>query len=239
MVIKKRGNNSWNKKYMNKKPSQIKAIIFDYNGVFTLHTKFKKLKNSSQNREDKTSLGFHYYVSKELDIPLEKWFDAIDTPYTNPITSGKFNEKEVVKSFSERLNVSEKKLYSVFEKVYKKNYKQNKWLFKQAFKLKEQGYKIAILSDQWPISKKYLIDNSKIKHFNESIISCDVRIRKPNKEIYKLILNKLNLKGNQCIFIDDRSWNLKPAEKLGMKTILFENNKKTKRKIDQILKQNN
>jgi FMN phosphatase YigB (HAD superfamily) len=29
------------------------------------------------------------------------------------------------------------------------------------------------------------------------------------------------------LFIDNREWNLKPARKLGMKTILFKNNKQT------------
>ncbi len=57
------------------------------------------------------------------------------------------------------------------------------------------------------------------------IISCDVGIRKPDSNIYKITLKEIQLKPSQTIFVDNSHWNILPAQKLGMKTILFKNNK--------------
>ena len=91
------------------------------------------------------------------------------------------------------------------------------------FKLKEKGYKIAILSDQWHVSKEALMPERYTSRFDAVVVSCDVGLRKPNPKIYKLTLKKLGLKPAQTLFIDNQQWNLQPAKKLGMKTILFRN----------------
>ncbi|NCO04696.1 MAG: HAD-IA family hydrolase, partial [Candidatus Magasanikbacteria bacterium] len=65
-------------------------------------------------------------------------------------------------------------------------------------------------------------------------ISCDVGIRKPSKEIYKIILKKLKMKPGECVFIDNQEWNTKPAEKLGMKSIVYSNNKQTFKELNKL-----
>ena len=112
----------------------------------------------------------------------------------------------------------------MYFKAYKKEFKINKQLFNQAFKLKKLGYKIAILSDQWHLSKDAHMPKKWCKKFDQLIVSCDVGIRKPNPKIYKLTLKKLKLSPRQILFIDNQEWNIKPAKKLGMKIILFKNN---------------
>ena len=47
---------------------------------------------------------------------------------------------------------------------------------------------------------------------------------KPSPEIYRFMLNKLQLPANECVFIDDRRRNLAPAAELGIETILFDRN---------------
>ena len=44
--------------------------------------------------------------------------------------------------------------------------------------------------------------------------SYKVGIRKPNPKIFNLALKELNLKGNECIFLDDIGANLKPAREM-------------------------
>jgi len=91
--------------------------------------------------------------------------------------------------------------------------------------LKKAGYTIAVLSDQWYLSKEALVLPQLYHQFNEKIISCDVGLRKPNPKIYKLVLRRLNLHQHDALFIDNQKWNIVPAKKIGMKTILFKNNK--------------
>lgn len=197
----------------------VKAIIFDVGGVLALG-KVPLLKYKGKLHR----LGVHEQVCKKLKISLDQYFDSIDTFYAKSI-EGKLSRQKVINHLSKNLKISQKKLVKIYHKTYKKSFKQNKSLFKQAFELKNLGYKIAILSDQWHLSKESLMPKKLYKNFNKVIVSCDIKMRKPNPKIYKLILKKLKLKPNEAIFIDNQEWNIKPAKKLGMKTILFKNNK--------------
>lgn len=190
--------------------NKIKAVIFDVGGVFAL--------------KDINSKGVHYEIANSLKISLDTWIDSIDSILNNSI-EGKLNYKETLLQISNKLSISEDYLEKVIKNVYKKIFKNNNYLFKQAAKLKKNGYKVAILSDQWAFSKEVLISKEFYQLFNPIILSCDVKIRKPNIKIYNLILNKLKLKPYETVFIDDRTWNLSTAEKIGMKTILFKSNK--------------
>ena len=195
-----------------------KAIIFDVGGVLVLG-KSPHIYRSGGYRD----IGVHEYISRELKISVDQWFDSIDTIYALAIED-KISEKKVVKSIARNTKVSTKKIRKIVIKAYKRNFKQNKQLFKQAFKLKQLGYKIAILSDQWYLSKKALMSHKFYKKFNPVVVSCDAGMRKPNPKIYKLTLKKLKLKPSECVFIDNQKWNTEPAKKLGINTILFKDN---------------
>lgn len=58
-------------------------------------------------------------------------------------------------------------------------------------------------------------------YFQEKIVSGDVGMRKPNKEIFVYTLDKLGCKPEECIFVDNSVKNLLVAKELGMRTILF------------------
>ena len=208
---------------------EIKAIIFDMNGVLELG------KYSEKKLRGHRLLGVHNQIARKLKISIDQWFDAIDTTYAKSI-EGTISEKKMISTISKNVKASQRKFEKIVINAHKKHFKENKHLFKQAFKLKQRGYKIAILSDQWHLSKKALIPEKYMKKFDEVVVSCDVGIRKPNPKIYKMILKKLKLKGKSCIFIDNQKWNLTPAKKLGMKTILFKDNKQADEKLKKLLK---
>lgn len=44
-------------------------------------------------------------------------------------------------------------------------------------------------------------------------------IRKPDPEIYRIALSRMDVPAEQTVFLDDLGINLKPARVLGMKTI--------------------
>jgi putative hydrolase of the HAD superfamily len=46
---------------------------------------------------------------------------------------------------------------------------------------------------------------------------------KPNADIYEHLMDKYNLKAQECVFIDDRVENIEAAKALGMKGIVFDN----------------
>ncbi len=203
----------------------IKAIIFDVGGVLALGASILV------NNKERNSV--HLEIARELKISLDQWFDAIDTTYAKSI-EGKIPQEKVLEIISKNVKTSKKKLKSIILKTYQENFKQNKKLFKKAVELKNKGYKIAVLSDQWYLSEEALMPKKLYKEFDEVVVSCDVGMRKPNPKIYKLILKKLKLPAKQTLFIDNQEWNIKPAKKLGIKTILYKNNQQLFKDLDNL-----
>ena len=200
------------------KKNKIKAILLDVGGVLALGegSKWKKGKFIPS--------GVHLNVAKKLKISIDQYLDSIDSTYVSAIT-GKLPKQKIIEILSKNFGIDSKKLKKFYLNSYKKNFKQNKELFNKLFKLKKQGYKVAVLSDQWFLSKEALMPEKLYKNFDEIMVSCDVEIRKPNKKIYQLAVKKLNFSPKEILFIDNQKWNILPAKKLGMNTILFKNNK--------------
>jgi epoxide hydrolase-like predicted phosphatase len=163
-------------------------------------------------------------VSEKLKMPLDQYLEAIETIFAQAI-EGEISEKQAVETIADKLKVSKGKIKKLYIWAYRKNMKPNKLLHKKALELKKLGYNIAILSDQWYLSKPALMPKRLYKKFDEKIVSCDVGMRKPNPKIYKLALKKIQSKPEETLFIDNQEWNLPPAEKLRMKTIHFQDNK--------------
>jgi len=59
--------------------------------------------------------------------------------------------------------------------------------------------------------------------FKGVLVSGDVGLKKPDPEIYKLLLDRYGLEANTCVFIDDRTENVKAASALGFSGIVFKN----------------
>ena len=57
--------------------------------------------------------------------------------------------------------------------------------------------------------------------FIKAYLSHEIKMRKPNPEVFKLILNEQNLKAENTLFIDDSHMHIASAQKLGMKTLLL------------------
>ena len=69
--------------------------------------------------------------------------------------------------------------------------------------------------------------------FNGIVLSSDIHILKPNEDIFKYILNKYNLKEEECLFIDDKDYNIEAAKKLNFKAEVFQES------FDEIIKKYN
>jgi putative hydrolase of the HAD superfamily len=209
---------------------KIKAIIFDVAGVL--------VGGKYQSSRVLEHSGVHEYMAKKMKMDLDSWIDAIETPY-NKSMEGQIDGDRAVKWIAENLKINEKKLVKIWAGAYDKKLKKNKKLYKIAFKLKEKGYIIGILSDQWFLSKKSLTPEENLRGFDPVIISCDVGMRKPNPMIYKLLMKKLKqknkkIKTNEVIFTDNRDWNLTVPRNMGINVIVFKDDKQFLEKLKKL-----
>ncbi len=220
-ILKKKSSKNFKRK-------KVKAVVFDVGGVLQLNKKSPTVVRGKIHNK-----GVHEFIANKLHLSIDKYFDSIDKIYPESI-KGKISKKEFIRKISDNLKTNPEKLEKIYKKAYLKNFKLNKKLLKFAEKLKNKNYKIAILSDMWYFSKDVLIPKKLSEIFNISIISCEVGFRKPNRLIYELLLKKLKIKPSEIIFIDNQEWNLKPARKLGIKTILFHNNKQLLKQLGEL-----
>lgn len=202
----------------------IKAVVFDIGGVLQDY-KFSILKMRKH-----THLSIHDFMARKLRISLDQWFDAIDTAYAKAI-EGKITKAKELQIISKNVKASPKHIEKLWIMAYKKYFRRNDGLYELAYDLQKEGYKIGILSDQHHISKEALIPAEESKNFNIALISCDAGLRKPNPKFYLLALRALKMKPAEVVFIDNQIWNTKPAQKLGMKAIVFKNNKQTLKEL--------
>ncbi len=59
------------------------------------------------------------------------------------------------------------------------------------------------------------------KFLNGSIISSDVGVRKPDKEIYEILIHSSGYKIEDILFVDDREKNVISSREVGIETVMF------------------
>jgi len=79
------------------------------------------------------------------------------------------------------------------------------------------GIRTGMISNSWGNGRydRTLLDEL----FHDTVISAEVRMRKPAPEIYALGAARIGLAPEACVFVDDLGFNLKPAAAIGMATV--------------------
>ena len=101
--------------------------------------------------------------------------------------------------------------------------------------LKSKGYHVYILSNY----SSYMLDHTKKeltfrREMDGEVFSCYAKQLKPDAEIYQIILNKYQLKPEECVFIDDRSENCRGAQEQGIHTICFKDFKQVTADLEKL-----
>ncbi|PLX24694.1 hypothetical protein C0580_04245 [Candidatus Parcubacteria bacterium] len=181
---------------------KIKAIIFDFGGVFSVDDDIKKFwKNNAENF-------------------------GVDPEAANKITLAIWLEARVGKIDSNLFFSEAAKFVGQDEKKYKKYFIEYTGYRPELYEFIKKElygkYKLAIISNQIESWFEPIIKEEKLNDlFGTIITSYGAGVAKPEKDIYLKALDALKLSASECIYIDDRPKNLEPAASLGMKTILF------------------
>ena len=91
--------------------------------------------------------------------------------------------------------------------------------------LKDRGYQLAMLTNnvaEWRPNWRATIPVDEL--FGLVVDSSEERVRKPDPEIYRRLLDRLGIPAQWCLFVDDMPENCAAAAELGMTAIRFEDN---------------
>ncbi len=90
-----------------------------------------------------------------------------------------------------------------------------------AKEVKENGYKVYLLSNTSLKFHNFRKNIPALKYFDKEFISADWKLLKPEPAIYAAFLKNFELKANECYFIDDNPLNIESALNAGMKGFVF------------------
>lgn len=183
----------------------IKAVLFDYGGVV------------------KDAYALRDYIHEICDMKKEE----TDKTKEKRLEIGSLASKGIItdEEFWKRLSVFiEKPLPENCVEMAKKRYQENFVFIPEiidfAEKLRMQGVKTVVLSNIFKFEAEVIREKNGYDGFDPVILSYEVGTRKPELDIYKLTIEKLQLKSEECIFIDDKEENLAPAKSLGINVVL-------------------
>lgn len=199
---------------MNKK---IKAVVFDVGGVLcdwrTICQKF----------------------AGEIGVTLDQFIKAFLKYSEDPKIGSEFgymSMDEFCEKLTQELGVPEK------AKEWRKGFVPGFRRVEQTYELLDElkgKFKLASLTnakiglwDEWK--------EGRLKDYFEIIVdSSEVHLIKPDERIFKILLERLQLKPQECLFIDDEEKNIDAARKLGFKTVHFKEPKESVKLIRKIL----
>ncbi len=192
------------------KHSNIKAIVFDFWGVFAT---------------------FNAPVSAV--IGLKGPVDKFNQDYYNLIKQhdlGQISEDEFLAATSKIFNVNLTTKHRYLFDDSDVNYK----LIEIVKELKKK-YKIGLISNTpRENTEQFLFKSGLDKLFDALILSYEVKFRKPDSRIYQLAVKKLGLKPEKILFIDDHQKSLDGAVEVGMQVLLYEG-EKTNKILEELL----
>jgi putative hydrolase of the HAD superfamily len=89
-------------------------------------------------------------------------------------------------------------------------------------RVRAAGMKVAILSNMGEDLLAYMQENfGWLDRFHHLTWSCELNLIKPMAEIYEHTLQKLDVRADEALFLDDRLENVEGARAVGMHSLLF------------------
>ncbi len=191
----------------------ITTIIFDLSEVYL-----------------KGLIGVEHHLEPILKMSPNKIYPKLTGENFNQLMNGKISEEEywqkIIKNKGFDIEVEH------FKSAIRANFEEIGGTREIIEKLKLGEFKLGLLSvhaKEWVDYCEEKFDYHKL--FHSTMYSFEVGISKPDKKAYELILEKLKVKPEECLFIDDKEKNIIAAEELGIKTIHFKGSNQLKKEL--------
>ena len=175
-------------------------------------------------------------IAKELGFPPEKYQDIIDilVKQQGEQLTNKFYNLSTLEEQIEYLNGLHRRMCEYLDIEYDQklierltkyrthgNYKLTKDL-KEALKRLSKRYQLGVLSNALPSRRDHELKIDNIdQYFDVIIISSEEGVRKPNKEIYEIAIEKSGVNKEDILFIDDKDTYLDGAVEAGIENVVL------------------
>lgn len=196
----------------------IKAVLWDFSGVLFIPIEGRG----------------HDYYAQSLGLSSETLTKYYKDDLNRKLNLGEIDHKTFYRTMFKEQGINEE-LLSLYEEVFYQSFQLNIPLVDRIKSIRKTK-KVGLLSNYSNRLRPMLENNLKIAGlFDELIISCEVRMVKPDEAIYRLALARLDVQPQETIFVDDLIENIEAAQKIGIHAIHFQNTAQVISEVGQML----
>lgn len=196
----------------------IRNIIFDVGNVLVEYSWERMLKTLHMEGEV-------YDMVAKATVLSSLW---------NELDRSRLSDEEILNGFIQNAPEYEREIRLVWEHVEESVHcypDSVSWVQK----FRKNGYQTYILSNYG----KYTMERTRkelpfVDDMDGALFSYQVKLIKPEPEIYQALFDKFQLKPEECVFMDDNEKNIIAARKAGMHGILFENKEQAEVELKKV-----
>ncbi len=176
----------------------IKAIVFDMGGVYVNDVYPLVMGHVAET--------FHTSVSA-LEVVNKKRFEQLQR--------GEITTMQCFAPLQDvfGVRIPEDELTDLLKRPYKDVYEVNEQIRHLMLSLKST-YKIVLLSNTEKDIAKINRDNHLFDVFDAVILSCEIGMRKPSREIFEYLMKKMDMPASALFFVDDLIENIAGADRV-------------------------
>ena len=184
---------------------KIRAIIWDMGGVI-LRT------NGEESRLE---------LAREFKVSVADLYNLVfNSLSAEKATIGLIPEEEHWRTVATTLGVAENRIQELQDRFWAGDAVDKRLL--DYIRALNKNFKTGLLSNAWSGARQSLNQrNACDMVFQYSMFSYEVRLKKPDPEIYKRILSFMQVRPEEAIFVDDMPENIEGANSIGMHGIRF------------------
>ena len=191
--------------------SDFDALIVDFGGVLTT-----PLQDSMESFADSLGLELQDVARAALGA-----YAGTEDRLVTDFETGRIGEAEFAGAFAQRLSATSGKAIpaeGIVARIFG-TLRLEEPMFEALEAARDGGLKTGLLSNSWGVAL-YPFDRFE-GLFDAVVISGQVGMRKPDRNIFDLVLERLGSPDPaRCIFVDDHPGHLRTGLELGMRTVL-------------------
>lgn len=199
----------------------IKNVVFDVGQVLVTFDPPKYMKD----------LGY----SDEVIEALQK--AMFNHPLWGELDRSIYTKAELMEMFVKNDPAHEKEIRDVFGNI-ENSAKPQPYVIEWMEDLKKRGVGLYVVSNY----AEFMYEGTKhtmlfLPYMDGVMFSYMCHAIKPEKEIFENLLNKYNLKAEECVFIDDRADNVEGAKRVGFSGVQFKSYEQAKEMLNKYLEE--
>jgi putative hydrolase of the HAD superfamily len=181
----------------------IKAIAFDWGGIFTENTF-----DSSAVRNLAVLCNTTPEIIGKTYFPLMEHFEA-----------GEFDFDSYHQQFVEKSGFAVEA--GVFRKTFLGSVREREAMF-EVLNAIPSSYKVGMLSNNVPILCDRVRNDPRFRRIDTFVFSNEIKVRKPDPRSFEALLECLDTRAEETVFIDDNADNIKACEAMGFKALYLD-----------------